>query len=339
MTVWGCDISRYQGDVSWSRVKAAGISFATIKASEGTPTETYASTRDYFRREFRELRASGMVPGAYHVIRSVDTAAQIDWFLDQIVAAGGDPAECILQLDYEKWTYDFPSYAKLKSCVAELKRRVPGAKPIMYTGKWVWDQVTGEPANAAADLGCTLWDSNYGTNPAVNYRTAYPGDSSYRWRGYGGWPVASVLQYGSRTSIDGVSGYCDANAYRGTLAEFRALLLASDGGTVPDVGVDIGEKVPLAKWVVEAFQDDPGVADGSLNLETTLAAGYAYPRLRSEVLSEVLASLTSLTDAHERHAAESAQRDGLIIELLGEVRSGNRIAEDVVAEIGRLLTA
>ncbi len=35
-TPYGIDVSSYQGNVNWSQVKANGISFAFIKATEGT---------------------------------------------------------------------------------------------------------------------------------------------------------------------------------------------------------------------------------------------------------------------------------------------------------------
>jgi hypothetical protein len=35
-TPYGIDVSSYQGNVNWSQVKANGISFAYIKATEGT---------------------------------------------------------------------------------------------------------------------------------------------------------------------------------------------------------------------------------------------------------------------------------------------------------------
>jgi GH25 family lysozyme M1 (1,4-beta-N-acetylmuramidase) len=238
MTIFGLDVSRFQGSIDWAKVKAAGIDWATIKASEGPEWQTAPETRDYFRREFPRARAAGLTVGAYHVVRSGNIPEQVAWYLRQLTAVGANPLEIVNQLDFEKWDYDFPSYSTLKSLIRALLIVTP-VKPVLYTGKWIWDLVSGDPSDAESDLGVPLWDSNYGTNPNVNFKTAYPGDGSSRWRSYGGWS-ASILQYGSKTIVPGVTGGCDANAYRGTLEEFRAQFIANEGDDVALAKTDVG---------------------------------------------------------------------------------------------------
>lgn len=291
MTLFGIDVSRYQGPVDWAKVAAAGVSFATIKASEGPEWQTAGETRDYFRREFPRARAAGLTVGAYHVVRSGNIAEQITWYLRQLAAVGANPLQIINQIDFEKWSYDFPSYSTLKSLIRALLIVTP-VLPVLYTGKWIWDQVSGDPADAAADLGVPLWDSNYGSNPNTGFKTAYPGDSSSRWRSYAGWST-SILQYGSKTIVPGVTGGCDANAYRGTLEEFRAQFIASEG----DNDVNLTDKVTLPQWVIDAFKDDPGVADGSILVQTALGSGYAYGRLanqKADALQKDLAAVKAV---------------------------------------------
>ena len=57
----GIDVSHHQHDIDWNSVKASGIQFAYIKATEG------ADFRDEkFLRNWRDSHAAGIVHGAYH---------------------------------------------------------------------------------------------------------------------------------------------------------------------------------------------------------------------------------------------------------------------------------
>jgi GH25 family lysozyme M1 (1,4-beta-N-acetylmuramidase) len=273
MTLYGIDVSRFQGPVDWVKVKNAGVTFATIKASEGTESQTLAVTRDYFRREFPKARAAGLIVGAYHVVLSGNILEQVAWYLRQLAAVSANPLEIINQIDYEKWDYDFPSYSTLKSLITSLLAAT-SVRPVLYTGKWIWDQVSGDPTNAADDLNVPLWDSNYGpTNPNIDFKIAYPGDTSTRWRSYGGWNT-SILQYGSKTIVPGVSYGCDANAYRGTAEEFRAQFIG--GEEVAELNPAQNFPIGSVSWVKTdpEFVDREKVQDG-LTLGTMLTETWA----------------------------------------------------------------
>ena len=91
---------------------------------------------------------------------------------------------------------------------------------LAYAPEWLYGA-------SLAGLRYRLWASNYGANPTTHYRQAYPGDGSTRWHAYSG-QMPLILQYGSNTTI-GDQSTCDANAYRGTLAELLATLGADPG--------------------------------------------------------------------------------------------------------------
>lgn len=59
--VHGTDASKYQGPVDWKAAKAAGISFAFVKATEGGDR-----LDDYFHEHWRGTRAAGIPRSAYH---------------------------------------------------------------------------------------------------------------------------------------------------------------------------------------------------------------------------------------------------------------------------------
>ena len=59
--VHGTDVSKYQTSVDWHDAKAAGISFAFIKATEGGDR-----VDDNFAEHWRSAKAAGVPRGAYH---------------------------------------------------------------------------------------------------------------------------------------------------------------------------------------------------------------------------------------------------------------------------------
>ena len=78
--VHGTDVAKYQGNVNWSRLKADGIAFAFVKATEGGDRVDAS-----FARNWREARAIGIPRGAYHFFYfctpAIDQAA---WFIRNV---------------------------------------------------------------------------------------------------------------------------------------------------------------------------------------------------------------------------------------------------------------
>jgi hypothetical protein len=61
--------------------------------------------------------------------------------------------------------------------------------------------------------------------------------------------------------------------------------------------VNLTDKVTLPQWVVDAFKDDPGIADGSILVQTALGGGYAYGRLanaKADALTKELAAVKAV---------------------------------------------
>ncbi|OLB77656.1 MAG: hypothetical protein AUI14_15410 [Actinobacteria bacterium 13_2_20CM_2_71_6] len=202
-----------------------GISFVTAKASEGV---TY--TDPFYGRTAAKARGVAPLFGAYHVLHPNNISSisgQVTHFLNVINAQSPWWREgaFIIQLDCERWSAnDFPQRGDIASwCNQFVDRTGGGWVPIVYAS-------AGQYGNSLGGLGRPLWNANYGNDPAVNYRQAYPGDGSSRWAPYSG-RTPDLLQYGSRTIIDG-QGNCDANAYRGSLGELIAL---TSGGRVVDL--------------------------------------------------------------------------------------------------------
>ena len=84
--VLGCDVSHHQGDIDWRKLRAAGVRFAIIKATEGTK---YVDPR-LVRNWIGALRA-GIIPGAYHLVHLTrdDLAAQAKHYLNATIDLPG----------------------------------------------------------------------------------------------------------------------------------------------------------------------------------------------------------------------------------------------------------
>lgn len=215
MTIFGWDLSHFDAPGIGTAV-ADGIAFLTHKAGGDRDDpelgEWWAGVRG--------LDPNRVLLGAYWVLLPGHPERRADEFLARLDAAcpGWRDRPFILQVDCEKWRGDqgtVPNRFDIKDFCDRLAARMPKLRPIVYAPKWVYgDGLTG--------LGYPLWASSYVSGPISSFKGMYPGDSSSRWGAYSGQTPA-ILQYTSSATIGGQTT-CDANAYRGTLAELTALV-------------------------------------------------------------------------------------------------------------------
>ncbi|HZM83762.1 MAG TPA: GH25 family lysozyme [Candidatus Limnocylindrales bacterium] len=310
MPIFGWDGSHYDWDRGPMDLGAAvrdGIVFFTHKATEGgsyvDPQFAYAMAR---------AKNAGMpLIGAYCVNHKGDQTPQVDKFIR--VLDSGAPfwrnELFMVQLDCERWSnkdgvYAYePSLAEIHAwCDLFVQRTGGRLTPIVYAPRWVYgDSLRG--------LRYPLWASDYGSNPAVPYRQAYPGDGSSRWSAYSGI-MPAVLQFGSRTTI-GVQSICDANAFRGTLDQLRALIgdddvSAQEVWAHPISSPTYGVTEPAGEWLKYGRDADAAVkqlAAELAELETPVAE-VDIPALVAALTPALVAALRPELEA----AAERAVR-------------------------------
>jgi hypothetical protein len=284
MTLFGWDASDFDHarGMRASHIQAAaseGIRFFTHKITEGTHV-----THQQCGAKLAAARDSG-IPylGAYIVVRtSPTTAAQVDYALaalDQQVPWWRTWPGWFWQVDLEKWSYDQVAAARGPAMCAELERR-GRHRALLYAPRWAYgDSIPGTDP---------LWASDYGSNDTGTFRSLYPGDASTRWRAYSGrTPV--VLQYGSRAIIGGQQT-CDANAFRGSLADFAALINAPEE--------DDMTKAEVLEVLAEFF-DAPYTAGGLVD-DDTVPAGWA----KSIKRRLAYAGMTAAPKSRARFAAD-----------------------------------
>lgn len=207
-TIPGIDVSHYQGSINWASVRAAGIEFAFIKATEGT---TFKDSR--FNANYPASHAAGVIRGAYHFARPAAStgAAQANYFASNGGAWSRDNLTLPGALDLEAgchgktqsamvaWVRDFLNtyYART------------GRHAVIYTTTSWWTTCTGNYSGFAANnpLWIARWASAPGALPA-------------------GWGFYTFWQYTSSGSVPGIAGAVDRNYFNG--ARDRLLALANN---------------------------------------------------------------------------------------------------------------
>ncbi|MCL6454389.1 MAG: 1,4-beta-N-acetylmuramidase [Alicyclobacillus sp.] len=208
----GIDVSAYQGTINWSQVRASGISFAFIKATEGT-----SLTDSLFATNYAQAKAAGVLRGAYHFARpgASAAAAQAQYFLHVLEAAGG-AVELPPVLDVED--AGGLNQSELVSWITEWMDAVQtatGVQPLLYTYPSF-----AETYLTSALAKYPLWIASYGVNAPANVN---------------GWTEWTFWQYSDTGTVQGVTGSVDLDVYNGTVAQLRSaygLTTADPGGTV-----------------------------------------------------------------------------------------------------------
>lgn len=202
-TVYGIDVSRYQGNIDWQQVADSGVVYAWIQISRD-----FDSLDPTFEYNWRRAREVGILRGAYQRFSpGRDVAAQAQLFLDTLgpFQAGDMPP----MLDVED--ADGLGPAAIAASVQQwldIVEPVVGVKPLIYTGYYFWrDQVGG------ADFSeYPLWVPNYSADcPLVPPA----------------WTRWAFHQYSSSAVIPGITANTvDVNRFNGTMDDLLALSAA-----------------------------------------------------------------------------------------------------------------
>jgi len=221
--ITGVDVSRWDHSattaypkgtpIDWVKVKAAGRSFAIVKASENT---NYRSP--YFVSDYQQARAAGLVVGSYHFARPalpLSTATdQAKYYVSSVLQAGAfnarDSFPPILDLEVTgglsrsnliAWTQQFLTTS----------RALTGRTPILYT----YDSfVRNTMGNTKLFTSYPLWYARYSS--IVPTSATLPG----------GWNQWTMWQYTSTETTNGIIGKGDVSRWNGTIS---ALHIFADG--------------------------------------------------------------------------------------------------------------
>ena len=205
----GIDVASHQHPggvaINWRSVRASGVRFVLVKATEGAGRAGTDATNHWFGADWSGAQAAGLLRGAYHYARPrlplSSAASDARRFVAVIRSAGHGGGELAPVLDLEvtgglgaknlsAWT---------AAWLTEVTR-LTGRTPTIYTGRGFWTSYLG---NTSRFAGYPLWYANHTTAARPS---ALPG----------GWSAWSYWQYsasgrvaGIRTSVD-LSWSCGA---------------------------------------------------------------------------------------------------------------------------------
>ncbi|QIG58156.1 lysin A [Gordonia phage Skog] len=209
MTLFGIDVSNHQKQFDFARAKREGMVFATHKITEGDYyRDTYwARAKAEMKREFPGLW------GGYVFCRRASHPKREA----ELLASHAGSTDFPLQIDYE----DTDGGGSYDDMVARYEAyRAVGFTQFLpiYLPRWFWQGRMGAPD--LRDFPLPVWNSDYGSSRAGNYKAIYPGDDNGGWASFKGKPVA-LLQYTERGNVAGQA--IDVNAFRGSMQDLQEL--------------------------------------------------------------------------------------------------------------------
>ncbi len=200
--IHGVDVSRWQGAIDWRAVRASGVKFAFIKATEGGD---HLDPR--FRENWDNAKAAGVPRGAYHFVWWCRPGhEQVEWYkrnvpydahaLPPVLDVEHQPTSrtCRKKLSREE------TLAKMRLMLREMEAHYR-KKPIIYVTVDFYAEMMHP--NEFSDYPTWIRSTKY--EPSVHY----PGRAWTFW------------QYQSDGRIPGMKGNIDRNAFYGTREQWR----------------------------------------------------------------------------------------------------------------------
>ena len=198
--VHGVDVSRWQGDIDWVKLRGQGANFAFIKATDGGD-----HLDPMFMKNWRGADAAGIKRGAYHFFYWCRVASQqADWFTRSVPGGEGAlPPVIDVEWNGESSCKRRPSPAQVREKMQVFMDRLEqhyGQRPIIYTSPDFYaDNLRGAFPNHP------FWLRAVAQHPSK----VYPGRNWLFW------------QYSGSGLSQGVNGRIDLNVFHGSEAEWR----------------------------------------------------------------------------------------------------------------------
>lgn len=211
----GIDVSRFQGQINWTRVARDDVEFAFVQASRGSGRDcSVASTEcgpdQFYDYNYLEAKRAGIRVGPYHRAfvggrgkRNVKRDARREARVFIKTVRDLDRGDLRPALDLETPFAGLRPFALRLWTRTWLRkvRRALGEKPIIYTNNSSW-QALGNPTGFARK-GHKLWVANWNVREPLVPAKNWAGRS---WK---------IWQYSSRGKVRGITGRVDLNWLRG----------------------------------------------------------------------------------------------------------------------------
>lgn len=196
--VRGVDVSHYQGEIDWEILSNQNISFAYIKATEGSSYED-----DKFQKNWSEASKTELRIGAYHFF-SFESAGltQAENFIDKVYVVD-NMLPPVVDVEpygpYIELSDDDSKVLEELGAWLEIIENHYGMKPVIYTTEDYYDTIRSHFNQY------DIWIRSVYSAP----------QKEINWK---------IWQYSNRMKLDGYFGdesYIDMNVFLGTKEEFE----------------------------------------------------------------------------------------------------------------------
>lgn len=203
--IHGIDISHYQGDIDWNKLKMAKIGNSPVKFILIKSTEGSNQLDENFNDNFYQARENGFIRGAYHFWSNKSTPRQqAYYFLKQVHLEDGDlpPVLDVEHKPKDKSNEEFQRDILTWLHIVEDKYHV---KPILYT----YYKFKEAYLNTPVFDDYPYWIAHYYVE-----KVAYKGPWKF-------WQHTDVGK------LPGIKGYVDFNIYNGSYYDLRKLTIGN----------------------------------------------------------------------------------------------------------------
>ena len=203
--IHGIDVSKYQGDINWQAVKASGVRFVWIRATEGGD-----NADEKFMANWEGAKSVGIPHGAYHFVYWCRSPReQIEWFKSH-APPEGDSLPPVLDVELTPGSKSCPRVLNRPDVHREMREMLAAMEQYYHKRPVIYSTV---------DFHQGLLDGDYFTEYPMWVRsTKYYPTVKYHERHWTFW------QYQSDAYIPGIVGKVDRNAFFGTEQQFQSFL-------------------------------------------------------------------------------------------------------------------
>lgn len=185
----GIDVSNYQGNIDFKKVKEDGIEVVYIKATEGT---YYIDP--YLEQNYKRAKENGLKVGLYHYVtaRTEEQARREAKFF--VARASGKKLDCKLAMDFETFgSLNKEEINRIGLVFLQEVEKLSGKKAILYSNAY-----TASNTWRGENTKYPLWVAEYGVDKPYNDGT---------WDSWAGW------QYTDRGRVSGINVYVDRDKF------------------------------------------------------------------------------------------------------------------------------
>jgi len=255
------------GQFDWGAVRRAGIWGVIYKATESDDyqDDTYPDAR-------RQIKAAGLLFGAYHYFRPGPVGPQVDNFLQW----AKPDEDLLLVLDHEE---EGCSLDDAKEFLRQVESRT-GQLPALYSGHIIKEQLGSKKDEFMSRV--KLWLCQYGSDPEWPTAT---------WKAPWLWQYTDGEVGPTPHAIPGI-GDCDINSFQGNQAQLEASWAEVEGPPMPAPGPKPPRPTPpqpdggIPMWLavmraITGLTETPGSADNPKILHMAHVIGRDWPEQKA----------------------------------------------------------